>query len=154
MIKQNSKETLGRPDWAERTIALRRTLGLSQTAFGARLGVSFMTVSRWERGVKEPYSNDYIQLGNLDKRDPWYFWSRAGLSRGMVIDTLPAAVRRRVQLEHVPECPHKEGYIGDAGCVCVVVNRMRFEQIVARQGTKAIQAALAVAAREMLDRQR
>jgi SOS-response transcriptional repressor LexA len=39
-----------------------------------------MGISRWERGVQEPPSHSYIDLGNL-AGDPlcWYFWGRAGL---------------------------------------------------------------------------
>ena len=35
-------------------INLRQRLGLSQEKFAARLGVSFQTVNRWERGRSRP----------------------------------------------------------------------------------------------------
>lgn len=35
-------------------IELRRRLGLSQEKFAAKLGVSFQTVNRWERGRSRP----------------------------------------------------------------------------------------------------
>lgn len=35
-------------------LRLREALGLSQAALGARVGVSKMTVSRWERGTMQP----------------------------------------------------------------------------------------------------
>lgn len=34
--------------------ALRQRLGLSQEKFAAKLGVSFQTVNRWERGRTKP----------------------------------------------------------------------------------------------------
>ncbi len=40
--------------YAEATKKLRKTLILSQTEFAEKLGVSFQTVNRWERGTHEP----------------------------------------------------------------------------------------------------
>lgn len=41
-------------NYAEATKKLRKTLILSQAEFADRLGVSFQTVNRWERGTHEP----------------------------------------------------------------------------------------------------
>ncbi len=38
----------------ERIRSLRRQLGLTQTAFAQRLGVSMQAVSFWERGTRTP----------------------------------------------------------------------------------------------------
>lgn len=35
-------------------LALRRALKLSQAEFAKRIGISLMTVSRWERGIRKP----------------------------------------------------------------------------------------------------
>ncbi|MEB3884197.1 helix-turn-helix domain-containing protein [Lyngbya sp. CCY1209] len=35
-------------------LTLRRRMGLSQEKFAAKLGVSFQTVNRWERGRSQP----------------------------------------------------------------------------------------------------
>ena len=69
-----------KPEWATCVYDLRRRLNLSQTIFGQRVHSSPMGVSRWERGVQEPPSHSYIELGNLaDDPQCWYFWDRAGL---------------------------------------------------------------------------
>jgi len=40
--------------WAIDIPMLRKRLGLSQVEFGQLLGVHFMTVSKWERGLAPP----------------------------------------------------------------------------------------------------
>jgi SOS-response transcriptional repressor LexA len=80
----------GRPPWAKAIRALRLRLKLSQSALGARIGFSAMTVSRWERGAQEPPSHGYIGLGNLSRDENcWYFWERAGLRSEDVLRVLP-----------------------------------------------------------------
>lgn len=70
-----------RPEWARTISDLRQRLNLSQTDFGHRLNSSAISVSRWERGVSEPPSGSYIELGNLsDAALCRYFWGRAGIS--------------------------------------------------------------------------
>jgi DNA-binding transcriptional regulator YiaG len=44
---------------------LRRKEAMSQTAFGLSLGVSIMTVSRWERGVSVPAPQQRTALDDL-----------------------------------------------------------------------------------------
>jgi len=39
---------------ASEILAIRKKMGLSQEDFAAKIGVSFMTVSRWERGISNP----------------------------------------------------------------------------------------------------
>jgi SOS-response transcriptional repressor LexA len=69
---------------------LRRKLDLSQTTFGQEVHSSAMGVSRWERGVQEPPSHSYIELGNFaGDPDCWYFWGRAGLRSEDLMRVLP-----------------------------------------------------------------
>jgi SOS-response transcriptional repressor LexA len=84
-----------RPEWSARVLALREHLGLSQTVFGQKLQSSAMAVSRWERGVQEPPSHSYLELGNLaGDPDCWYFWGRAGLRSEDVLRVMPGMRRR------------------------------------------------------------
>ena len=74
-------------DWARTIARLRRTLQMTQSELAQQVGVTAMTVSRWERGLVEPTAGGYIALGNLSTgKEAWYFWSRAGL--------VPELVRR------------------------------------------------------------
>ena len=71
-----------KPEWAERITRLREIQKLSQAALAKRLNVSPMAPSRWERGINEPSSEIYMQLGKMaGDPDCWYFWQRGGLSR-------------------------------------------------------------------------
>jgi DNA-binding transcriptional regulator YiaG/SOS-response transcriptional repressor LexA len=80
------------PEWSRKIEAFRQSLKLSQVEFSQRLGVSPMSVSRWERGALSVPTSVYIKLGNL-AGDPlcWYFWARAGLRSEDVMRVLPAA---------------------------------------------------------------
>jgi SOS-response transcriptional repressor LexA/DNA-binding XRE family transcriptional regulator len=93
---RSASRSASRPQWAERVEHLRRGMKYSQSAMGKKLGFSAMAISRWERGVQEPPSKSYIQLGNM-AGDPkcWYFWGRAGLHSGDVIRVLPEAKPER-----------------------------------------------------------
>src|SRR4051812_13949284 len=85
-----------RPEWATRLEGLRETLGLSQAALAKRLNVSAMAPSRWERGVHEPPAEVFVELGKLaGKRDCWYFWEHAGLTRRDVTTVLERPAPRR-----------------------------------------------------------
>ena len=86
------------PEWSLKVEGVRRARNLSQADFGTQLGVSAMTVSRWERGVAEPSGQTYIRLGNI-AGDPlcWFFWKRAGLRLSDVTRVLPGAQRRLAQ---------------------------------------------------------
>lgn len=42
------------PDFAELILELRQQLGLTQEQFAARLGVTFLTVNRWENRRAKP----------------------------------------------------------------------------------------------------
>lgn len=93
-----SRREVTSTEWSVKVEGLRRGRKLSQADFGAQLGVSAMTVSRWERGVAEPGGETYIRLGNM-AGDPlcWFFWKRAGLRLSDVTRVLPVARRRFAQ---------------------------------------------------------
>lgn len=62
---------------------LRNTLELNQSDFGALLGTTAMSVSRWERDVNLPESRELLKLGLLAKEtriDGWNFWRLAGIT--------------------------------------------------------------------------
>ena len=92
------------PEWAKSIVRLRTGLALNQVAFGNVFHCSAMAVSRWERGVSEPPSHIYIEMGNL-AGDPlcWYFWSRAGLSKEDLLRVMPQlqARLRKMQSPHL-----------------------------------------------------
>jgi phage repressor protein C with HTH and peptisase S24 domain len=91
------------PAWSRKLEFMRRGLNLTQHAFGKRIGVSAMAVSRWERGTTEPSGNAYLKLGNI-AGDPlcWYFWRRAGLTTADVMRVLPNANRRLERMRTGP----------------------------------------------------
>ncbi len=63
---------------------LRYTLELNQSDFGALLGATAMSVSRWERDVNLPESRELLKLGLLAKQrqiDGWNFWRLAGITQ-------------------------------------------------------------------------
>ncbi len=61
-----------------------------------------MAVSRWERGVQEPGSHSYIEMGNLAGAPQcWYFWGRAGLRSEDVMKVMPRT-RQRVRRHDDP----------------------------------------------------
>ena len=75
----------GISDWARSIAELRRELQLTQTELADQVGVTAMTVSRWERGLVEPTAGGYISLGNLsENKRAWFFWLRAGLNKDKV----------------------------------------------------------------------
>jgi SOS-response transcriptional repressor LexA len=91
------------PEWSLRIEDVRHSRKLNQAKFGAKLGVSAMAVSRWERGMAEPSGEKYIRLGNM-AGDPlcWVFWKRAGLRLSDVTRVLPLA-RRRFAENRIPD---------------------------------------------------
>src|SRR5437016_14175853 len=90
-------------EWAQRIASLRQRLGMSQAALAHRLECSAMTVSRWERGLLAPSSDDSIQLGNLaGKSECWFFWERAGLRLPDGVRALPSKMRARLPGSAVP----------------------------------------------------
>src|ERR1700730_13632729 len=96
MQKSSRKSKVSvQPEWSKKVSGFRERLRLSQTAFGHRLQSSAMAVSRWERGVQEPPSHSYIEIGNL-AGDPqcWYFWGRAGLHNEDLMRVMPKLRQR------------------------------------------------------------
>ncbi len=99
-MRRSSNKTKNnvKPDWATTISRLRKSLSLSQTAFGHEVHSSAMGVSRWERGAQEPPSHSYIELGNLaGDPDCWFFWGRAGLRSEDLMRVLPKLQNRSVQ---------------------------------------------------------
>jgi len=92
------------PEWAKSVVCLRTGLALNQVEFGNSFHCSAMAVSRWERGVSEPPSHIYIEMGNLSG-DPmcWYFWGRAGLSKEDLLRVIPQMRQRwrKTQIPHL-----------------------------------------------------
>lgn len=103
MLSRKSKVS-GKPEWAIKIVELREKLQLSQTAFGHKLQSSAMAVSRWERGVQEPPSHCYIEIGKF-AGEPlcWYFWGRAGLRSEDVMRIIPGMLRRLRQAQ-IQDC--------------------------------------------------
>jgi DNA-binding XRE family transcriptional regulator len=97
------KSGASQPNWSRQIETFRHSMKLTQSEFAKRLGVSTMSVSRWERGILEVPANIYIKLGNL-AGDPlcWSFWGRAGLRSEDVMRVLPAA-RDRLHENRVSE---------------------------------------------------
>ena len=72
---------VAKPEWAKKIAALRARLKLSQVKLAARLSVSQVAVSRWEKGSREPGADICVALGRLaEGRERWYWWQRAGFS--------------------------------------------------------------------------
>ena len=96
---------LNRPEWANAIVRLRKRLNHNQVTFGEAFRCSPMAVSRWERGVSQPPSHIYLEMGNI-AGDPlcWYFWGRAGLSKDDLLRVMP---RLRERLRQV-RMPHLE----------------------------------------------
>ncbi len=98
---QRQKENA--PEWAGRIFKLRERLGLSQAELGARLHYSAMAVSRWERGLKEPPAQCWIQFGNIaGNPECWFFWSQAGLKSADIARMFPEG-RRSPGKAELPE---------------------------------------------------
>lgn len=58
------------PDFTpERIRQIREHLGLTQRAFGNKIGVTDDSVSRWERGIRKPTNYEHVRILNrLDKQ--------------------------------------------------------------------------------------
>src|SRR5260370_7104206 len=101
-------KSISQPEWAKSVVRLRAGLVLNQTAFGQAFHCSAMAVSRWERGVSEPPSHIYIEMGNFSG-DPiyWYFWGRAGLSKEDLLRVIPQIQQRllKTQIPHLKNTP-------------------------------------------------
>src|ERR1700733_9824899 len=101
-MRKLSRKSKATPEWARQISELRERLRLNQSALGRRLQTSAMAVSRWERGVMEPPSNRYIEMGNIAGAPLcWYFWGRAGLRSEDVMKVMPTR-GQEFQREHTP----------------------------------------------------
>ena len=68
----------------------RTQLGLNQTDFGDKLGVSAMSVSRWETGANDPPAECIVKIATMadDSTQFWYFLEHIGLKRKNFKDRL------------------------------------------------------------------
>src|SRR5882724_6185693 len=82
-MARSIRKSIPQPEWAKSVARLRTGLAFNQVEFSNTCHCSAMAVSRWERGVSEPPSHVYIEMGNL-AGDPlcWYFWGKSGLEQG------------------------------------------------------------------------
>ena len=61
--------------------------------FAEKFSVTQAAVSRWENGIKEPSTDNYIKMGNMASRPVcFWFWEKAGidLSRIRLTDQEPS----------------------------------------------------------------
>ena len=102
-MPRSIRKSIPQPEWAKSVVCLRTGLALNQVEFGDSFHCSAMAVSRWERGVSEPPSHIYIEMGNL-AGDPlcWYFWGRAGLSREDLLRVVPQ-LQARLRKAQLPQ---------------------------------------------------
>ena len=54
--------------FGEKIRELRKTMGLTQRQFAAKLGVSFAAVNRWEKGRNEPQPARLTRIRELLRR--------------------------------------------------------------------------------------
>jgi hypothetical protein len=95
MPKTTQKSKPSSPDWANSIRELRHKLRLNQVELGQRRHYA-MAISRWERGEQEPTDRGYIELGNPEDPECWYFWGRAGLHNENLLRVMPV-LRERLQ---------------------------------------------------------
>lgn len=57
--------SLEKHEWARQISELRKSLNLTQAGFGKELGVSQVTVSRWESGADRPTSLNFLRMAQL-----------------------------------------------------------------------------------------
>ncbi len=63
--------------------SLRQKLGFSQTEFAHRLGVTAMSVSRWETGANDPPADCTVKMAILsgERTVFWSFLGRIGFTK-------------------------------------------------------------------------
>jgi DNA-binding XRE family transcriptional regulator len=77
-----------RPEWAQKVRELRESLGLRQVDFAAKFSVTQAAISRWETGIKEPSTDNYIKMGNMaSKPSCFWFWEKAGFDLARIRST-------------------------------------------------------------------
>jgi transcriptional regulator with XRE-family HTH domain len=86
-----------KPDLGKRIVALRTSLKINQSELGKRIGVSPMSISRWESDSHRPPANYLIQFGLLANPDDcWFFWGLAGLTKADVRRVMPRSKSQRL----------------------------------------------------------
>ena len=66
MDKQEKKTV----DIGQKILEIRKSEGLSQTAFAEKFHVTRQTVSNWEHGASDPSTTNLIALAKLYKIEP------------------------------------------------------------------------------------
>lgn len=68
---------------AQAVRTLRQRLGLNQTDFAVKVGVSAMSVSRWEAGQNDPPAECIVNMAKLAHSldEFWYFLRQVGLKK-------------------------------------------------------------------------
>jgi transcriptional regulator with XRE-family HTH domain len=108
------KDTSAKPLWAQKIRDLRRRLGVSQAELAGRVGLSQVTISRWESGDDEPNGSGYAQLARVaGDPDCWYFWERIGVTKDDVARAMPGLEQPRtevrVEVQPARGALHEEG---------------------------------------------
>jgi len=67
----------------EQVQELRNQLGMNQSDFASKFGVSAMAVSRWESGANEPPGQCLVEMAKMAGSAPgfWYFLGHLGLTK-------------------------------------------------------------------------
>jgi DNA-binding XRE family transcriptional regulator len=61
---------------------LRSELQLNQADFGTKLGVTAMSVSRWEAGQNDPPAECVVRMAKMaDPKRFWFFLGQVGLGK-------------------------------------------------------------------------
>ena len=88
--RKNSVRKSSKTNCGNRIVALRTYLKISQMELGKRIGVSPMSISRWESDSHQPPANYLIKFGLLaNANDCWFFWGQAGLTVADVRRVMP-----------------------------------------------------------------
>ena len=89
----NKMQRIGMQQIGERIKSARAMAGMSQRDLGAAIGVSAMTISKWERGLVSLSSQHLLRLGTALGRKVEYFL------RTRTVKVVPAT--------YSPHCPNR-----------------------------------------------
>lgn len=79
MGRPPKKPRSARPEWSQRILEARETVGLSQESLAGRVGRSQSTLGEWETGEREPDLADWRRLAEATDTNPaWLAFGIAG----------------------------------------------------------------------------